>query len=168
MGSRTRERERTTVAANAAKLARRLRGDLQALHRLYEVSTESYLGDLAHDIEVALANECIARLRLGLVDAAGVLREVYDYEVSNSGDLVPAPHSGRFEFNSGLQGSSLTFRLTPSRRPAWEQLKKDGRLRIGWTTASDLDTSGMGTSDDGAYTAGNLALIRRRLTRKVS
>ena len=159
-GTRQRVRVRSRTE-DAQKVARKFLGDLQALERLYEIGDDDHLRNMAHDLEVGLVHNCISHVRLCFLDT-GTDKPiaVYHYAVSPSGNLTAALHSGRFRFDARLHYSRFTIQVTPSNSQKWEELKRDGSLCLRWSPANVLDLSGLVVRDDGAYTAGDLALRR--------
>lgn len=162
----TRERVRSRTK-DAARIARKFLGDLQALERLYEIGAPDYLRDMAHDLELGLLHACISHVRLCFFpQTSDEPVAVFHYAVTASGDLAAAPHSGRFRFDARLRDCRFTMRVTPSDSKKWSTLKASGELAIRWTSANALDMSGMVATDDGAYTAGDLALVRSAYLRR--
>jgi hypothetical protein len=165
MNTATRERVQSRTE-DAARVARKFLGDLQALERLYKIGAPDYLGKMAHDLEVGLARSCIGQVQLCFFPGdSHKPRDVFQYAVSTGGALTASPHSGRFVFDPSLRDCRFTMRITPSNSKVWEALKADGSLAISWTQAPVLDMSGLVATDDGGYVAGDIALLRSKYTR---
>lgn len=149
-----------TRTDHAARVSRKVQGDVESLVRLYGVSSATSAADLAHDLKVGLEYGCIERADLFLYDTRGVLREVVRYGVTDAAGLDASTHSGRFDWVEALVGGSYRVEINLRDRPGWEQLKSAGLLAIAWAPCAGTSTLGMTSSASGAYVSGNVALSR--------
>lgn len=158
--------QRTDTAQDARHVSTRVLGDLLSIHEKFGVSTAAELRDLAHDLEVGLAHDCLAELRLYLT-AVGDHEpsRVYVYRRVGVGSFAPSPHSGRIERSSDLVGGRLEYEISLRDRKTWEDLKLAGQLRISWRPCNGRSTSGMTAKADGGYSSGELGLSRTMYTR---
>lgn len=154
---------RTTSQTNhAARVARRVLGDLQSLVRLYQCATESKVAAYAHDIELGIEHSCISNFRFYLCSSSdGKVLEAYEYIVKENGEIEEASSSsGRHEFSQKLVNSSLEVQISFRDRDKWEQLKKDGLMEISWSPCEPKSLQGLLSQSDGAYKSGQLGVTR--------
>lgn len=149
-----------TRTDDAARVSRKVQGDIEALGRMYQLSSHTSAGDLAHDLRVGLENGCVERADLFLHDASGTLREVVRYGVAESTGIDASPHSGRFTWVQTLVGGTYRVEIHLRDRPAWEALKVAGSFKIAWGPCAGTPTTGLAASSSGAYVSGDLALLR--------
>lgn len=159
------QRTETTEAA-AQFVGRRVFGDLRSIHEKFGMSTLVELKNLAHDLEVGLAHDCLSELRLYLT-AVGAEQpsRVYVYERVAAGSFAPSAHSGRIERSRELVGGRLEYEVSLRDRETWERLKRTGQLRKYWRPCNGRSTSGMTAKADGGYASGELGLARTMYTR---
>jgi hypothetical protein len=148
----------------AAQLARRLRGDFQAIHRLYGCRTANYMDDLAHDIELGIEYDCIRSFKIYLRHSlTQIVIEAYTYDVTSGSDADASLHSGRFNYNEQLANAIFEPFITLSDPKIWGDLKRDGRLKIDWVLSADTENlASLFSANDGAYVAGDLAITRKK------
>ncbi len=85
MATRTHTETRTD---HAARVARKILGDLQAIHRHYKCRDKDYMHKLAHDIEKGLEHNCLDDFEFCLYEqSTDKLLEVYKYFVNEDGDV---------------------------------------------------------------------------------
>lgn len=158
--------QRTDTTQAARYVASRVLGDLLSIHEKFGVSTVADLHDLAHDLEVGLAHDCLSELRLYLT-AVGAVQpsRVYVYKRVAAGSFAPSAHSGRIERSRELVGGSLEYEVSLRDRETWERLKQTGQLRKYWRPCNGRSTSGMTAKADGGYASGDLSLQRTVFTR---
>lgn len=150
-----------TRTDDAARVSRKVQGDIEALGRMYQLSSHTNAGDLVHDLRVGLEHGCIERADLFLYDPGGTTpREVIRYGVADAAGVDASPHSGRFTWVQSLVGGTYRVEIHLRDRPAWEALKLAGSLKIGWAPCAGTPTAGMVASSSGAYVSGDLALLR--------
>ena len=164
--SATRTISRTDTTQAARYVGARVWGDLQSIHEKFSMGLLENLADLAHDIQVGLAHDCLDELRLFLYPP-GVLQpgRVYKYERVAAGTFAPSSHSGRIERSHELIGGRLEYEVTPGDREMWERLKRSGQLRISWRRCTGRSIVGMTERADGGYAKGDLGLSRTVYTR---
>lgn len=158
---RTAVQQMTDLALDARRVARRVEGDLLAIHEKFDMETESKLRDLAHDVEVGLAHDCIASLKLFLYrKGSSEPHRVYRYDRVAAGSFGPSPHSGRIDRDPLLVGGTLEFEVALRDRLTWEELKRTGKLRITWAPCGGRSTTGMNEVPDGGYQSGSIGFSR--------
>lgn len=159
MSSLTRTESRTD---NAARVARKILGDLQSLLRLYDCSNETEIQNYAHDIQLGLEHSCISSFRFYISSKInGYLLEAYEYTVNENGEIADASAtSGRHSYNEKLLNSKLDVNISLKDRDKWEELKKTGKTKISWTPGGGKDLSNMSSQNDGAYKSGALGVSR--------
>ena len=159
-------RMRTDTDLAARRVARRVLGDLLSIHEKFGMSTVGELTNLAHDIQVGLAHDCVDRLTLYLYERGTIKpKRVYIYARAAPGSFAVSDHSGRIARDSGLVGGQLVYIVNPRDRGTWDQLKREGKFSIAWSPSSAPGTAGMTPSDDGGYASGTVGLSRTCLTR---
>lgn len=159
--------QRTDTAAAAHRVARRVHGDLLAIHERFDMETESNLANLAHDVQVGLEHDCISQLKLFLYQkGATAPTRAYVYDRAAPGSFAPSSHSGNIERNTSLVGGELKYEIFLRDREIWEKLKKDGKLRISWSPCEGRSTAGMKSRIDGGYTSGEIGLSRACFSRE--
>lgn len=150
-----------TRTDDAARVSRKVQGDIEALGRMYQLSSQTSAADLIHDLRVGLEEGCIERADLFLYDPGSTTpREVIRYGVAEAAGVEASPHSGRFTYVPSLVGGTYRVEVNLRDRPAWEALKRSGSLKIAWTPCAGTSTTGMVASSSGAYVSGDLALLR--------
>lgn len=159
MSSLTRSESRTD---NAARVARKILGDLQSLVRLYDCSSETEIQNYAHDIQLGLEHSCISNFKFYISSKVnGYLLEAYEYTINENGEIEDAnATSGRHSYNEKLLNSKLDINISLKNREKWEELKKSGRTKISWVSGDGKDLSGMTSQSDGAYKSGALGVSR--------
>lgn len=159
------QRTETTEAA-AQFVGRRVFGDLRSIHEKFGMSTLAELTNLAHDLEVGLAHDCLSELRL-ILFPRGAYRpsRIYVYKRVAIGSFAPSDHSGRIERSKELVGGNLGYEVFVRDMGTWEYLKQTGQLWISWQPCGGESTSGMAAKADGGYASGELGLARTMYTR---
>lgn len=159
--------QKTDTDLDARRVSRRVRGDLLSIHEKFDMLTASEIADLAHDLELGLAADCIRKLTLYLYKkGASAPTRVYRYERVAPGTFASSDHSGRIEKNPALVGGHLEYIVNLRDRPTWETLKSKGLLRIGWSPCESPSIAGMRAKANGGYTSGGLGFSRTRLSRE--
>ena len=157
-------RQKTDTLA-ARRVAHRVLGDLLSIHEKFRMNTEAGMRNLAHDIEIGLAYDCLNSLSLFLYPSGGHLpHRVYVYRRVAAGSFSASPHSGRIGRDSLLVGGPFEYEVTLRDRETWNWLKQSALLRIPWTACHGRPTAGMSAHNDGGYTSGELAFSRTCLT----
>lgn len=165
---RTAALQRADTTQAVCYVNRRVLGDLSSIHEKFGMSTVSELNDLAHDLEVGLACDCLSELRLFLYrPGAYQPSRVYIYRRTAIGSFSPSNHSGRIQRSAELAGGRLEYevRLRDENADAWDSLREEGRLRIPWQPCNGRSLSGMTAKADGGYASGELGLSRTMYTR---
>lgn len=159
MYSATRTESKT---GHAARVARKILGDLQSLNRLYGCSSEDDVQNYAHDIELGIDESCLSSFKFYLCSKTdGKVLEAYEYSVKENGEVEEASaSSGRHIYNQRLVGSKLEIHVSFGNRDRWDNLKKEGRMKISWATAEAKNLSGLSSQPDGAYKSGQLGVAR--------
>lgn len=159
MSSNTRAQSRTD---NAARVSRKVLGDLQALVRLYDCSDNTEIQNYVYDIQLGIENSCISSFRFYISSKVnGYVLEAYEYTVKENGEIEEAnATSGRLTYNEKLLNSKLDVNISLSDRAKWDQLKGAGRTKISWTPGDGKDISGLVSQSDGAYKSGTLGVTR--------
>ena len=93
---RTLARQKTDTFA-ARKVGHRVLGDLLSIHEKFRMDTEAGMRNLAHDIEIGLAYDCLSSLSLFLYPS-GMCQphRVYIYRRVAAGSFAPSSHSGPY------------------------------------------------------------------------
>lgn len=149
-----------TRTDDAARVSRKVQGDLESLVRLYSLTSTTSAEDLAHDLRIGLESGCIERAQVFVHDALGALKQVIKYGVTAADGVEGSLNSGRFDFDERLKGGTYRIEIDLLDRPKWEGLKSSGALRIRWTPCDSTSTAGMSSTPSGAYVSGDLALQR--------
>ena len=152
----------TSRTGDAAKIARKMLGDLQSLRRNYGFRDDEYVRKLASDIEVGFANECINKVQFKLSQPATNKIEVIEYDVTDAESIEASAHSGRFPFEERLKGCQFNVVVTLEDREKWEALKKEKALKLGWSPCEDMDLKGLSSSPDGAYVTDTISVSRTK------
>ena len=164
---RTTTAERTNTGVAARRVGRRVRGDLLAIHERFDMRTAKHLEDLAHDIQVGLEHDCISEFKLFLYKkGASEPTRAYTYRRTAPGSFAPSEHSGNIARNSSLVGGRLDYEVWPRSGGKWDQLKKAGKLRIGWSPCTGRSTAGMTSAADGGHASGQIGFARDCLSRE--
>ena len=159
MATRTRVSAKVMARAEAAaKLSRRLLGDLRAINRVYGLWKKAWMENICADIQQGVERGCIERIDVNLFDRTDKHIGSYSYLVTEGGRLSASPHSGRIKQNPKLVGGRGRLMITISDDEVWEQLE----LRLPWPSGKGPDLEALGGVDDGAYVAGSLALARKK------
>lgn len=162
----TRTATRTDTAQAARYVSARVWGDLQSIYEKFAMGPLEELADLAHDVQVGLAEDCLAELRLFLYPpGASLPGRIYRYERVAAGSFAPSRHSGGIERSRELLGGRIEYEVTPRSREAWDRLKNEGQLRISWRRCTGRSMSGMTRRADGGYARSDLGLSRTVYTR---
>ncbi|HAG90779.1 MAG TPA: hypothetical protein DCL41_02850 [Bdellovibrionales bacterium] len=158
MYSATRTESKT---GHAARVARKILGDLQSLVRLYECSSEETVRKYAHDIEIGIDESCLSHFKFYLCSADGQVLEAYEYIVKENGEVEESSaSSGRHSYNPKLDGSNLEIQVFFRDRQRWEELKKEGVMEVSWSPGEEKSLAGLSSQDDGAYKSGLLGVTR--------
>lgn len=162
----TRTDSRTDTSQAARFVGTRVLGDLQSIHEKFAMGPLERLEDLAHDVQVGLANDCLTELRLFLYPPfASQYTRAYVYQRVAVGSFAPSARSGRIERSPELVGGRVGFEVTLRDVATWERLQNQGQLRISWYSCTGRSTSGMTERSDGGYARGDLGLSRTVYTR---
>lgn len=163
---RTTAFQRTDTTQAAGYVSRRVLGDLSSIHEKFGMSTGSELNDLAHDLEVGLARDCLSELRLFLYQpSASQPSRAYTYRRTAVGSFSPSNHSGRIQRSTELVGGWLEYEVTLRDENTWDSLRSEGQLRLNWQPCNRRSLSGMTAKADGGYVSGELGLSRTMYTR---
>lgn len=150
----------TSRIYHAVRVARRVKGDLQALDRLYGCTTQSEIEALENDLMLGMALDCLGSFTFYLRDKwTGSVKAAYQYSVDD-GSFEPSSHSGRFVFDEALKGAELSVTVWPSKRTDWENLKARGKLKISWTPSAGYALSHLTAASDGGYSSGLVGVSR--------
>lgn len=164
---RTILQQKTDTNLAARRVARRVLGDLLAIHEKFDMDTESNVRNLAHDLELGLAHDCIESLKLFLYrKGATAPRRAYQYERVAAGSFSASAHSGRIVLDTLLVGGRLEFEVRLRDRKKWESLKADGNPLIRWGPCDGRSMSGMSSSSNGGYTSGSIGFARTCFTQE--
>lgn len=162
----TRTASQTDTTQAARYVSARVWGDLRSIHEKFCMGTLNELADLAHDVQVGLAHDCVAELRLFLYQpGASQPSRGYIYERVVAGSFAPSSHSGRIGRSRDLVGGRIDYEVKLRSRATWERLKSQGLLRIPWRPCTGQSTSGMTARADGGYAKGEVAFSRTALVR---
>ena len=162
MMQKTALRTMEITGQDAARVARRLLGDLLAIHETYGMGTESYFQDLAHDLEMGLYHRCLTTIRFRLFPTGSAIEdEILVYEVVD-GEIVSSSHSGRLVYNPRLDGGRFQVHVTYCN--GWNALK-GGTLKLNWTEGDAPSTAAMTATPDGGYGSGALRVSRTAFRR---
>lgn len=160
----TRTAQKTDTTEAARFVANRVLGDLLSIHEKFLMSTEREMRNLAHDIEVGLANDCLEALSLFLYPkGCQDPHTAYLYRRVAPGSFSSSAHSGRIVRCSMLVGGGLQFEVSLRNRATWDQLKPN--LKISWRPCVGRSTAGMSANADGGYASGELGFARTHLRR---
>ena len=162
---RTLNRQRTETTEAVRFVESRVLGDLLAIHEKFRMGAEDSMRSLAHDVGVGLRHDCLECLRLFLFPRFGYEpHRAYVYHRAAPGSFDHSPHSGRIARDGSLVDGRFEFEVWLRDRLSWEQLKREGRLRIPWGPCVGRSTRGMCVRPDGGYASGDVALSRTYLT----
>ena len=154
-----------TDAAAARFVSSRVLGDLLSIREKFSMSSDREVRDLAHDIELGLAWDCLNALNLFLYPPGWRLpHTAYIYRRVAPGSFEVSPHSGRIARCTILVGGTLKFEVSLRHRDVWETLKP--QLRISWSPCTAQSTANMSAKADGGYASGELGFARTHLRRE--
>ena len=162
----------TTVSTIDTKAAarfvgNRVLGDLLSIHEKFGVRTEQELRNLAYDVTLGLLHDCLNRLSLFLYPTSWTQpHTAYVYERTAPGSFTPSSRSGRIERCSMLVGGTLDYEVSLRDRGVWDELKRQGHLKIDWKPCAGQSTAGMTNRTDGGYASGNIGFSRNHLRRQ--
>ena len=163
---RTMTAQRTDTTQAARYVSSRVLGDLLSIHEKFHMDAEWRMRELAHDVEVGLAYDCLSELRLFLYSPrSNQPIRVYIYERVASGSFAHSPHSGRIARSSELIGGRIEYEVGLRDRSIWEDLKRRNQLHLPWGPCSGKSIAGMSAAADGGYASGGLGFSRTMYTR---
>lgn len=161
---RTRTIQQTETTTHAARyISTRILGDLLSIHEKFNISTKEELIDLAHDVQIGLAHDCLSDLRLFLYPP-GIYEpsRIYVYRRVDVGSFAPSNHSGRIQRSGELDGGRINYEVTLRDVTAWNNLRD--RLRISWCPCNGRSIYGTVATTDGGYVSGGLGVSRTMYT----
>lgn len=151
-----------TKTNHAARVTRRIKGDLMQLKTFYSCCTDEKVENLSHDLELALDFGALTRFTFYL-KVGDEIREAYDYVVKDNGELETNDRSGRFLFKSDLVGSTLYTQVT--HKDPWDEIDSKKLFKLSWGTSDRPSISHLTSATDGSYSSGNLGVARTSFTR---
>lgn len=161
----TRVMQTTDTREAARYVTNRVRGDLQAIHEKFGMSSPREIENLANDIELGLCLDCLNGLSLFLYPQGWSKPLIaYKYERAAPGSFERSAHSGRIARCKILVNGHLEFEVAIRDWRIWSSLRQ--WLRIQWVSCIGTSTAGMVGVADGGYASGDLGFSRTHFRRE--